>query len=59
MDASEIPPSFGAPYDLIVGLIAGGDVAIRKAVEDAEDDSEAGWNELLAHHVGLTMWWWA
>jgi N-acetylmuramic acid 6-phosphate etherase len=52
VDASEIPPSFGAPYDLIVGLIAGGDVAIRKAVEDAEDDSEAGWNELLAHHVG-------
>lgn len=53
VDASEIPPSFGAPYDLIVGLIAGGDVAIRKAVEDAEDDSEAGWNELLAHHVGV------
>ncbi len=52
VDASEIPPTFGAPYDLIVGLIAGGDVAIRKAVEDAEDDPEAGWNELLARHLG-------
>ena len=38
LDASEIPPTYGAPYDLIIGLIAGGDVAIGKAVENAEDE---------------------
>ena len=37
LDASEIPPTFGAPYDLVIGLIAGGDKAIRRAVEAAED----------------------
>jgi N-acetylmuramic acid 6-phosphate etherase len=38
VDASECPPTFGVPFDLVVGLIAGGDGAIRKAVEFAEDD---------------------
>ena len=38
LDASECPPTFGVPYDLVVGLIAGGDTAIKKAVENAEDD---------------------
>jgi len=38
LDASEIPPTFGAPYDLVIGLIAGGDKAIRRAVEAAEDN---------------------
>ena len=48
VDASEIPPTFGAPSDLVVGLIAGGDGAIRKAVEGAEDDSEQGWKDIEA-----------
>ena len=52
LDASEIPPTFGAPYDLVIGLIAGGDAAIRRAVEKAEDSLEAGWEELRVHHVG-------
>ncbi|MCI1780240.1 MAG: N-acetylmuramic acid 6-phosphate etherase [Bacteroidales bacterium] len=51
LDASEIPPTFGAPYDLIIGLIAGGDIAIRKAVENAEDDPEGGWNDLKPYHI--------
>ena len=46
LDASEIPPSYGAPYDLFVGLIAGGDTAIRRAKEGAEDDSAQGWLDI-------------
>lgn len=46
VDASEIPPTFGAPDDLFVGLIAGGDAAIRKAQEYAEDDPEGGWQDM-------------
>jgi len=46
LDASEIPPTYGAPFDLFIGLIAGGDVAIRKAVEGAEDDFEGGWRDV-------------
>jgi N-acetylmuramic acid 6-phosphate etherase len=49
VDASECPPTFGVPHDLVVGLIAGGDDAIRKAVEFAEDDTEQGWKDLLYH----------
>ena len=52
LDASEIPPTFGAPYDLVIGLIAGGDGAIRRAVEQAEDILEAGWEDLQKHHIG-------
>ncbi len=52
VDASECPPTFGVPQGLVVGLIAGGDGAIRKAVEGAEDDPEGGWRDLLAHGVG-------
>lgn len=52
LDASEIPPTYGAPFDLIIGLIAGGDTAIRKAVENAEDDPEAGWKDMQPYHVG-------
>ena len=48
VDASEIPPTFGAPPELVVGLIAGGDGAIRRAVEGAEDDPEQGWKDILA-----------
>lgn len=46
LDASEIPPTYGAPFDLIIGLIAGGDGAIRKAVENAEDDPMQGWKDV-------------
>ncbi len=46
LDASEIPPTFGMPYDRVVGLIAGGDSAIRKAVEFAEDDTEQAWKDI-------------
>ncbi|MCL4481590.1 MAG: N-acetylmuramic acid 6-phosphate etherase [Bacteroidetes bacterium] len=46
LDASEIPPTFGVGNGLVIGLIAGGDKAIRKAVEAAEDDEDIGWNEL-------------
>lgn len=46
LDASEVPPTFGVGHGLVVGLIAGGDKAIRKAVEAAEDDEEMGWKDL-------------
>lgn len=46
VDASECPPTFGVPHGLVIGLIAGGDAAIRKAVEFAEDDREQGWKDL-------------
>ena len=48
VDASEIPPTYGVEHGIVVGLIAGGDVAIRKAVENAEDDIERGWTDLCA-----------
>lgn len=51
LDASEIPPTFGVGYDLVIGLIAGGDKAIRKAVEMAEDDEEQGWKDLEKFEV--------
>jgi N-acetylmuramic acid 6-phosphate etherase len=51
VDASECPPTFGVPFDLVVGLIAGGDQAIRKAVEFAEDDTEQAWNDLSSYHI--------
>ena len=46
VDASECPPTFGVSQDLVVGIIAGGDSAIRKAVEFAEDDVNQGWSDL-------------
>ena len=52
VDASECPTTFGVPHGLVIGLIAGGDAAIRKAVEFAEDDTEQGWKDLEEHHVG-------
>jgi N-acetylmuramic acid 6-phosphate etherase len=52
VDASECPPTFGVPHELVIGLIAGGDTAIRRAVEFAEDDENGAWNDLQAH--GLT-----
>lgn len=53
LDASEIPPTYGAPFDLFIGLMAGGDSAIRKAAEGAEDNLEAGWNDMLEYNVGI------
>ncbi|UTW62398.1 N-acetylmuramic acid 6-phosphate etherase [bacterium SCSIO 12741] len=52
VDASECPPTFGVPHGLVVGLIAGGDQAIRKAVEFAEDDPDRGWKDLQEHQIG-------
>lgn len=51
LDASEIPPTFGMPPTLVIGLIAGGDTALRNPVEKAEDNLERGWEELLEHNV--------
>jgi N-acetylmuramic acid 6-phosphate etherase len=52
LDASEIPPTFGVPYDLVQGIIAGGYDALYKATESSEDDKESGAEEL--HRRGLT-----
>ena len=46
LDASEIPPTFGVPDDIVIGIIDGGDTAIRKAVESAEDDKKGAWRDL-------------
>ena len=51
LDASEIPPTFGVPYDVVIGLIAGGDAAIRKAVESAEDNYDQAWKDLEKHRI--------
>jgi N-acetylmuramic acid 6-phosphate etherase len=51
LDASECPPTFGVPHGMVVGIIAGGDSAIRKAVEFAEDNTEQGFRDLQEHGV--------
>jgi N-acetylmuramic acid 6-phosphate etherase len=51
VDASECPPTFGVPHELVVGIIAGGDIAIRKAVEFAEDSKNQGWLDLQEHNI--------
>ncbi|MCX8489712.1 MAG: N-acetylmuramic acid 6-phosphate etherase [Cyclobacteriaceae bacterium] len=51
LDASEIPPTYGVPQGKVIGLIAGGDMAIRKAVENAEDDAAQAWKDLLKHSI--------
>lgn len=51
LDASECPPTFGVPHDLVIGIIAGGDYAIRKAVENAEDDFNQAWEDLLKYNI--------
>ncbi|WP_106830541.1 N-acetylmuramic acid 6-phosphate etherase [Parabacteroides pacaensis] len=51
LDASEIPPTFGIPPTRIIGIIAGGDVALRSPVENAEDDKEQGWLDLMKYHI--------
>ncbi len=54
LDASEIPPTYGVDYGLVVGLIAGGDQAIRKAVESAEDNENLSWEILKEHNINET-----
>lgn len=54
VDASECPPTYGVPHGLVVGLIAGGDTAIRQAVEFAEDDFNQAWLDLQAHNINDT-----
>lgn len=49
VDASECPPTYGVPHDWVIGLIAGGDSAIRKAVEFAEDDRQQAWKDIEAY----------
>ena len=51
LDASECPPTFGIPHNLVIGIIAGGDKAIRKAVENAEDSTTQGWKDLEAYQI--------
>jgi len=51
LDASECPPTYGVPFDMVVGIIAGGDQAIRKAVENAEDNSEQAWKDLQVFNI--------
>lgn len=51
VDASECPPTFGVPHDVVIGLIAGGDTAIRKAVEFAEDSTTQGFEDLQSYNI--------
>lgn len=70
VDASECPPTYGVAFDRVIGLIAGGDGAIRKAVENAEDDEQQAWLDMEAYGIGVSdtvigiaassrtpMWW--
>lgn len=51
LDASECPPTFGVQFDMVVGIIAGGDTAIRKAVENAEDNTQQAWVDLQQFNI--------
>ncbi|AKD02496.1 N-acetylmuramic acid 6-phosphate etherase [Pontibacter korlensis] len=51
VDASECPPTYGVPHGMVIGIMAGGDTAIRKAVEFAEDDEEQAWKDLQEHNI--------
>lgn len=51
LDASEIPPTYGVSHDIVIGIIAGGDIAIRKAVEFAEDDTQQAWKDLAEYSI--------
>lgn len=51
VDASECPPTFGVPFDLVNGIIAGGDKAIRRAVENAEDNTTQAWEDLKSYSI--------
>ncbi len=51
LDASEIPPTYGMPQGVVIGVIAGGDAALRNSIEGAEDDSAQGWKELREYKI--------
>ncbi len=51
LDASECPPTYGVPFGMVTGIIAGGDAAIVKSIEDAEDDTLQGWLDLQQHRI--------
>ena len=51
LDASECPPTYGVPKDLVIGIIAGGDYALRKAIEGAEDNAELGREDIMKHNI--------
>ncbi|WP_316814448.1 N-acetylmuramic acid 6-phosphate etherase, partial [Pedobacter heparinus] len=51
LDASECPPTYGVPDDVVIGVMAGGDEALRFGIEDAEDSEEQGWLDLEKHQV--------
>lgn len=51
LDASECPPTFGTPAEKVIGLIAGGDYALRNSIENAEDDSHQAWKDLSEHKI--------
>lgn len=51
IDASECPPTYGVPSDMVIGIIAGGDRAIRNAVENAEDNEDQAWKDMEAYHI--------
>ncbi len=51
LDASECPPTYGVPQGMVIGIIAGGDAAIRNSVENAEDDREQAWLDLKEHMI--------
>lgn len=51
VDASECPPTYGVPFDMVIGLIAGGDGAIRRAVEFAEDDPKQAWHDMQQYQL--------
>ncbi|MFZ2906223.1 MAG: N-acetylmuramic acid 6-phosphate etherase [Cyclobacteriaceae bacterium] len=51
LDASEIPPTYGMPQGKVIGIIAGGDQAIRRAVEHAEDDADQAWKDLEPYKI--------
>ena len=53
LDASEIPPTFGMPNTYVIGLIAGGDSALRNPVEAAEDDLDKGWEDLMEYKINV------
>ncbi len=53
LDASEIPPTYGMPHGLVIGIIAGGEVAIQRPVEQAEDSWEQGWLDLQQHNIDI------
>ncbi len=51
LDASECPPTYGVPDDWVIGIIAGGDSALRKAIENAEDDPDLAWSDLQEYNI--------